>query len=300
MEWIDAPEVHRRCDWSRLVDHLRDAHRRRQAGVDRVLMTSGDDGFLILPAWQPHDRLGVKVVTIMPDNPRSSSGLPSVQAVYLLFDGNDGRPVAAIDGTALTYRKTAADSALGADLLARSDAETLLVVGAGAMAPYVTEAHRIVRPSLERVVFWNRTRSRADALADRFGGTVADDLDEAVARADVISCVTASTEPLIRGEAVAAGTHVDLIGSFTPEMRESDGALMAEAAVFGDTRWNTSDTGDIQAAVAEGAIEGIEADLFELCQGTHPGRSSPETVTVFKNGGGGHLDLMTASFIMAG
>ncbi len=269
MEWIDAGEVHRRCEWRPLIEHFRECHREPPAEVDRALMSVGDDGFLILPAWLPGQQLGVKVCTVMPANLHHSSGLPSVQAIYLLFDGSDGRPLAVVDGTALTHRKTASDSALGADLLAPTDAKTLLIVGAGAMAPYLAEALRVVRPSIERVLFWNRTASRAAALADRLGGEVAPDLDTAVAAADVVSCVTASTEPLVRGEVVTPGTHIDLVGSFTPGMRESDSELMARASVFGDTRWNTSDTGDIEQAVADGAIDGLDADLYDLCQGRH-------------------------------
>lgn len=297
MEWIDAGEVHRRCEWLPLIEHLRESHRQPAAEVDRVLMTVADDGFLILPAWQPGDQLGVKVCTVMPANLRAGSELPSVQAVYLLFDGIDGRPIAVVDGTALTHRKTASDSALGADILAREDAHTLLIVGAGAMAAYLAEAHRAVRPSIERVLVWNRTASRAAELAERLGGEAVSDLDAAVASADVISCATASSSPLVRGAMVAAGTHVDLVGSFTPDMRESDSELMAKALVFGDTRWNTADTGDIEQAVADGVIDGIAADLFDLCGGAHPGRTSSGAITVFKNGGGGHLDLMTAAFI---
>jgi ornithine cyclodeaminase len=297
MEWIDAGEVHRRCEWLPLIEHLRESHRQPAAEVDRKLMTVADDGFLILPAWQPGDQLGVKVCTVMPANLRAGSELPSVQAVYLLFDGIDGRPIAVVDGTALTHRKTASDSALGADILARDDAHTLLIVGAGAMAGYLAEAHRAVRPSIERVLVWNRTASRAAELAERLGGEAVSDLDAAVASADVISCATASSSPLVRGAMVAAGTHVDLVGSFTPDMRESDSELMAKALVFGDTRWNTADTGDIEQAVADGVIDGIAADLFDLCSGDHPGRTSSGAITVFKNGGGGHLDLMTAAFV---
>lgn len=297
MEWIDAAEVHRRCDWSPLVEHLRLRHREPPAHVDRTLMTVGSDSFLLLPAWQPHDQLGIKVVTIMPENLNDDDAPPSVQGIYLLFDGNDGAPLAAIDGTALTYRKTAADSALGALILAPAEPRTLLVVGAGALAPYLAEAHQAVHPSIERVIVWNRSRERADALAQRIGADATSDLAGAARAADVITTATASTTPLLTGSMVSPGTHVDLVGSFTPDMRESDSELMAKALVFGDTRWNTADTGDIEQAVADGVIDGIAADLFDLCSGAHPGRTSSGAITVFKNGGGGHLDLMTAAFI---
>lgn len=237
--------------------------------------------------------IAAKLVSVFPGNVVH----PSVQGVVVLFDGNDGAVRLVADGAAMTFRKTAADSALGVSLLAREDAATLLVVGAGGLAPHVIAAHRSVRPSLRRVLVWNRTPERAAALPDVEAVT---DLDAAVGQADIISCVTMATVPLVRGELLRPGTHVDLIGSFTPQMREADDAALARAAVFVDTRNGLERSGEIQHALASGALDptDIRGDLFELCTGAVPARTSAEQITLFKNVGGAHLDLFTARHLL--
>ena len=182
---VDGDEVARLLPYGALVDELAAAHRADAPVTRRTVFgpPEADESFLGLPAWLPGEALGVKLVTVFPAN--LAAGRPSVQAVYVLFDGTHGSPLALIDGTELTYRKTAADSALGARFLARDDAATLLVVGAGGLAPHLVAAHRAVRPSIDRVLVWNRTRPRAAALAGAVGGEVVDDLRAAVGRADV-------------------------------------------------------------------------------------------------------------------
>jgi ornithine cyclodeaminase len=254
-----------------------------------------------LPAWQAGVAMGTKVVTVMPANP-SVNGRPAVQALYTLFDGLDGRPLAVIDGTALTYRKTAGDSALGAKLLAREDARTLVVAGAGGLSPYLVEAHRAVRSSIERVLVWNRTPRKAAALAAAVGGEAVDDLERAVRQADIVSCCTASTEPLVKGAWLKPGAHLDLVGGFTPEMRECDDEAVVRARIFVDSRWFAIDhPGDLASPLSRGVIgrEKIEADLFELAAGYRVARKSSD-ITLYKNGGGGHLDLFTALFLAKG
>ena len=252
-----------------------------------------------LPAWQPGDSLGVKLVTVFPENP-SARGIPSVQAVYVLFDGTTGTPLAIMDGTELTYRKTSADSALGSRFLSRPDSHTLLMVGAGGLAPHLIAAHREVRPSLERVLIWNRTRSKAEDLAAALGAEVVDDLQEAISVADIISTATMAPEPLISGELLSPGTHLDLVGAFLPHMREVDNEVIRRATIFVDSRdAAVHECGDLVIPLESGLIteDDIQADLFQLCRGDHPGRQNPTQITLFENGGGGHLDLMTATFI---
>jgi ornithine cyclodeaminase len=228
-----------------------------------------------------------------------------VQALYALFDGEHGSPQALLDGTEMTYWKTAADSALGADYLARKDARTLLVVGAGSMAPYMVRAYRAIRPSLQRVMVWNRTPERARALADTVKDIdvqVVDDLQTAVQAADIVCGVTASTTPLTQGDWLQQGTHVDLIGGYTPDMRESDDAVMRRARIFVDSRWFTVEhAGDLTQPIASGVIgrNDVLGDLFDLCSGRVRGRNQAADITVFKSGGGAHLDLMTAQHIAA-
>jgi ornithine cyclodeaminase len=280
-------------------------------GAGQAAGTGGPDFFLIWQAWQPGRALGAKLCTGFPRNVTGAedgaSGLPTVQAVYLLFDGRDGRPRACIDGTELTYRKTAADSALGARFLARADVRVLLMVGAGAVAPHLVRAHLAVRPSIERVMVWNRTAAKAERLAEalrleELSVEVAADLARAAGEADVISCATAARAPLIEGAWLKPGAHLDLVGGFTNDMREADDAAAARSRVFVDSRWFTlGQCGDISGPLASGAITEADVlgDLFELCQGKVEGRRGAGEITVFKNAGGAHLDLMTAELIVA-
>ena len=200
---IDGATVAARTPYGELVDALRAGHERTMAACERIVY--GPDGtdrrLMALPAWQTGDEdgaIGVKLVTVFPDNP--ASGRPAIQAVVLLFDGATGEPVAIIDGTELTYRKTAADSALGSQILSRDDSAVMLMIGAGGLAPHLIEAHRAVRPSIDRVLVWNRTRAKAQALVDAGIADVAvDDLDAAVPEADIISLATMADRPLLRG-----------------------------------------------------------------------------------------------------
>ncbi|NVO05210.1 MAG: dehydrogenase, partial [Rhodoferax sp.] len=225
--------------------------------------------------------------------------------IYVLFDGSHGSPLALLDGTEMTYWKTAADSALGADYLARSDARTLLMVGAGATAPHLVKAHRAIRPGLDRILVWNRTPERAQALVASLQGIAAEvvtDLRTAVQAADIVCCATASRTPILQGEWLRPGTHVDLIGGYTPDMREADDAAMRRARIHVDSRWFTVDhVGDLTQPIAAGVIDRsrVLGDLFDLCCDRIPGRGHADEITLFKSGGGAHLDLMTAQHIAA-
>ncbi len=258
---------------------------------------------MALPAWQTQGAgggaIGIKLVTIFPENP--GRGLPSVQAVVLLFDGATGEVVAMLDGTELTYRKTAADSALGSKLLSRHDARTMLMVGAGGLGAHLIAAHRAVRPSIERVLIWNRTHDKAQALVDAgIAHEAVDDLDAAVAEADLISTATMAQQPLIKGSLLRSGTHIDCVGAFLPDHREVDDDVVLRAEIFVDSREAaTHESGDLVIPTTAGTIEvtAVRADLFDLCRGEHTGRSAPDAITMFENGGGGHLDLMTAQYV---
>lgn len=280
--------------------------RQRLSPPDGVDARTGE-GFLVLPAWAYGRAYGVKMATVRPQNAARGDGLPTVQAVYQLFDGDSGRPRAVIDGTALTLRKTAADSGLGSRLLSRREARTLLMVGAGALAPHLIAAHRIARPGIEEVLIWNRTSAKARALAGELAqaGILAGatgDLEAAARQADVICTATMAATPLIRGDWLKPGAHLDLVGAYTPEMRECDDAAVRRAEVFVDYRGSTiGEVGDLVQPMRAGVIAeaDVQADLFELCQGQHPGRTAAEQITLYKNGGGGHLDLFVAEALMA-
>ena len=297
---VDGEEVARLLPYADLVDALADGHRAEPAVTRRIVFgpDGADEAFLALPAWQADEAIGVKLVTVFPANP--AAGRPAVQALYLLFGGSTGDPVALIDGTELTYRKTAADSALGARFLARDDVSTLLMVGAGGLAPHLIAAHRAVRPSLERVLVWNRTRTKAEAVAAVADATVVDSLADAVAEADVISTATMTVEPLVEGRLIRPGTHLDLVGAFQPDHREVDDDAVVRAELYVDHREATlAECGDLVIPLRAGLISpgDVRGDLYELCRGDVAGRTDPDAITLFENGGGGHLDLMTASFL---
>jgi ornithine cyclodeaminase/alanine dehydrogenase-like protein (mu-crystallin family) len=250
---------------------------------------------------------GSKVFTSFPGNLTAGTGLPAVQAVYVLFSGTDGRPLAVLDGTEITWWKTAADSALGAKILAPAQPQTLVVVGAGAIAPWLARAHLSVRPSIRRVLVWNRTPERAEAVArdlrdDGIAAEPAADLEAAVRRAEIVTTVTRSHVPLIWGAWLRKGVHLDLVGGYSPQTREADDEAARRARIFVDRRESAfHGVGDILQPIASGAIrkEDVLGDLYGLIGGDVPGRLGPDDITLFKNAGGGHLDLMTAQAIMA-
>ncbi|WP_395676997.1 ornithine cyclodeaminase family protein [Inquilinus sp.] len=285
-----------------LVQRLRDGHRQGVGEVERLLLQEpgAENSLLTWTAWQPGAALGAKLAAVFPGNEGRGAG-PNIRSVIVLFDGQDGKPLAVITGESFTRAKTAADSALGADLLARPDAATLAVLGAGAQAQTQIRYLLAVRPSIRRVAIWNRTVEKARALATSLSvpdieiGAV-EDAETAVRDADIVSCVTASRDPVLLGSWLKPGAHVDLVGSFIPEMREADDAAMRRARLFVDTRrFAVGHCGEFTQAIAAGVItaDDVVAELAELCTGT-PGRRSAEEITLFKNAGGGHLDLMVA------
>jgi ornithine cyclodeaminase/alanine dehydrogenase-like protein (mu-crystallin family) len=259
-------------------------------------VTPEGDRLLLMPAWNAA-ALGVKVVTVFPRN--RARGLASVAALYLLLDAETGHPLALIDGEALTLRRTAAASALAATFLARADARTLLVVGAGALAPYMAEAHCAVRP-IDRILVWGRSHEHASSTAKRLGAEVCEDLAAGLADADVVTCATTAREPIVHGRDIRPGTHVDLAGAFTPEMRESDDELIERAEVYVDTFAGAlKEGGDLVQPLAAGTIarEHVRAELADLLCGRHPGRRTQEEVTLFKSVGTALEDLCAARLV---
>jgi ornithine cyclodeaminase len=305
MQIIDADEITRRLTWPALVEALREGHRRPKPLADDMLLEPGDNRVLVRAAWIEGLGGGLKAVTIFPGNPAATPPRPAVQGQFLLFDEARGDVVAVIEGAALTAWKTAADSALGADLLARTDAATLLMIGAGAMAGPLINAHLAVRPSIRRVLVWNRTGARAEALAGSLAGPGRDveivaDLETAVGQADVISSATMATEPVIRGDWLSAGTHLDLVGAYTPTMREADDATLRRTRLFADYLPTAHETGELADPIARGVIsrDDVAGDLYDLVAG-RIGRGAADDITLYKNGGGAHLDLMTARAIVS-
>lgn len=267
---------------------------------DMAVPGEPDATMLLMPAWVPGAFAGVKIVNVMPGN--SGRGLPAISAEYLLSDARTGEMLAMINGGELTARRTAAASALAARYLARKDASHLVVAGTGRVALNLVGAHLAVRP-ITRVTFWGRSLDKARALAAEaaalygitFEGT--SDLEQAVRTADIVSAATLSNDPLILGEWLQPGTHVDLVGAFKPSMRESDDEAVRRASVFVDTREGcTKEGGDISQPLASAVLtpSDIKADLHDLAQGLHKGRVDDEEITLFKSVGAALEDLAGA------
>lgn len=269
----------------------RHVHSMQRKGADSLI-------YLLMPAWtSAHGGYaGLKTVMV--------GGDPTVQANYLLYRLATGETLAVMDGTEITARRTAAASALAADYLARPDASRLLMVGAGVLGPHVVRAHASVRP-IKQVGVYNRSRAKAEVLvadltADGFSAHVVDDLPHAAHAADIISCATTSTSPIIEGKWLRPGTHIDLMGAFRPNMREVDGETVKRARVFVDTHEGAhSEAGDLIQAVQEGYfnMDLIAGDLAALTRGQLEGRHSAEEITLFKSCGTALEDLATAIMI---
>jgi len=255
---------------------------------------------LVMPAWRPGRYFGLKVVNVAPGN--AARGLPGLFATYQLFDATTGALLALIDGGELTARRTAAASALAASRLARADARRQLIVGAGRVGSLLAPACRAVR-AIDDVMVWSRdpaaaTRLAATLVADGHPARAVADLAAAVGDADIVSCATLATEPLVRGEWLARGSHLDLIGGFTPAMREADDACFAGAGVWVDTAEALAKAGDLLHPIASGVLrrEDVRGTLADLCTAPPPARD-PSARTVFKSVGTALEDLAAAILV---
>ena len=310
MRVITAAEVDAALTFPALIDALRSAFAgemtvpvRHHHAIERSGAATAT--LLLMPAWtnaSTGNFLGTKVVNVFPDN--GKKGLPSIFGTYLLMSGETGETLAAIDGTRLTAWRTAAASALAASYLARADASRMVMVGAGALAPFLIRAHASIRP-IRHVTLWNHTPARARTLAGQLSGesleiSVTEDLESAVRAADVISCATLSSQPLVRGQWLKPGAHLDLVGAFNPAMRESDDDCIRLADIYVDTRGGAlKEGGDIVQPMADGIISksDILGDLFELCRGiVKPVRSATD-MTLFKSVGSAIEDLAAAMLV---
>ncbi len=309
---ISSEDVHRICSFPELVNTFEQFHCEEPALLKDMLMSCSqlghnqDDHLLIRAAWLQGNALGLKSATVFANN-MVNYGLPAIHAIYTLFDGKNGKPTAVIDGTSMTYYKTAADSALGAKMLIGTNVTNMAMIGAGAMAPYLIQAHVEIHQTIEKVTVWNRSLSKAEKLADSISLPnveiqVVENIESAVQNSQLVSCATMTVEPIICGDWLQPGTHVDLVGAFRPDMREADDKTIRKSKVFVDSRKTTiGEIGEITIPIETGVMQesDVLADLYELCSGKVKGRLSNDDITLFKNGGGGHLDLMTAKFISA-
>jgi ornithine cyclodeaminase len=307
---IDARAVEAATPFPTLIDALAEAFREPAAAPLRSHMAmpnaDGSSGtLLVMPCSRPGGRFGLKLATVSPGN--AAHSLPTVQATYVLGTTDTGSFDAIMDGTQLTLRRTAATSALASRLLSREDSRRLLLVGAGSMAGPLALAHSAVRP-IEEVRIWNRSSSRAAQLCERLqqdhglSASVANDLESAAAWADIISCATTSADPLVLGRHLRPGQHIDLVGAYTPAMRETDDDAIRKARVFVDDRAAAlSEAGDLIQPLRAGAIteKHILAEMRQLVRGEACGRQARPEITLFKSVGLALEDLAAAELVLS-
>ena len=300
---IVSADVESKLTWPAIADAILAGHLLPKAKLGDQFLSQGQNTLLSRSAWIEGLGIGVKSVTVMPEN--GAHGLPSVQGAMLLFDDQNGVLKAIIDSDLVTKWKTAGDSVLGARLLANPDPQRLVIMGAGTVAANLVDAYRAIFPTINDIKIWNRNFARAEALAAQMQAlghpvTASINITDDVGIADIIACATMAREPVLFGEWVSEGTHIDLIGAFKADMREADDDLLVKSSLFVDSRETTiSHIGELMMPIAAGVIAptDILADFYDLAQGKQ-GRTQGDEITVFKNGGGAHLDVMVANVIL--
>lgn len=305
MQILDADETRRLLPFDRLIKALRakfiegcEAPLRHTHTIEAAPGQAQTGTLLLMPAWQAGRFLGIKTVSIFPGN--AALGLPGLHSIYLLLDARTGAPLVQLDGNEITSRRTAAASALAASYLARPDASRLLIVGAGRVAAVLAQAYRAVRP-ITQVRVWNRSAASGARLVSQLQAQGIDaqattDLESSVRWADVVSCATLSTQPLVQGAWLRPGTHLDLIGAFTPAMRESDDACFQGTRVYVDTEEALMKAGDLLDPMRSSVFDAsqVQGTLAQLCRQQKAGRASAQEVTVFKSVGNALEDLAAA------
>ena len=294
---IIGPEAEAKLDWLKLGAALEAGHKLPRAEISDSFLYRGKDTLLNRAAWIDGLGLLVKSATIFPEN--GAQNLAAVNGGAALYSDKNGLLEALVDFHLLTKYKTAGDSLSATMKLARPNSKTILIVGAGTVGHSLRAAYGAGFPEA-RFLIWNRNTSRAEALARDFSNTdVAENLADAVQQADIVTCATMVTEPILRGEWLKAGQHIDLIGAYRPDMREADDAALKKARIFVDSRATTIEhIGELKRPIAAGVItaDDVVADYYDIASGTFA-RENDAEITLFKNGGGAHLDLMTAAYI---
>ena len=283
-------------DWLGLTDAIEAGHKLPKAEISDSFLYRGKDTLLQRQAWIDGLGIAVKSATVFPGNP--AQDVPMIHGAVTLFDDAHGILSALIDFHLVTKWKTAGDSLLAARKLARPDSRNILIVGAGTVGRNLHAAYSTVFPDAKFVV-WNRTRANAEKMAQEIAGlVVAEDLETAVKQADIVTSATMSTEPTLKGAWLKPGQHIDLIGAYRPDMREADDMAMQRSRVFVDSFATTIDhIGELKKPLESGAIsrDHVLADYYDMDVFQ---RTSDDEITLFKNGGGAHLDLMTSRFIL--
>ncbi|MDX1942836.1 MAG: ornithine cyclodeaminase family protein [Saprospiraceae bacterium] len=300
MKQFSAEQINSMLEYQAFIPFLKDCFQSEITVPNRTHHGMSNGTLLMMPAWN-EEYLGIKLATVHPEN--KNLGLPSIHATYLLQSAKTGEPLALLDGKALTVKRTAAASALAASFLAKKNATKLLMIGNGALAPELIKAHATVRP-IRAVQIWGRNAANVAYLIESMewqGLQVqrAENLKEAIQWADVISCATMSKTPLVEGAWLKPGQHIDLVGSYKPDMREADDAVIQCASIFVDTLLAMKESGDLALPLKSEVTkpQDIQADLKSLCIGNHPGRKNEQEISVFKSVGLALEDLAAAAFI---
>jgi len=304
----DRENVASSLQYGILIEALRKAFSSKITTPERVQHTiknkNGSDATLLLmPAWKIGEHIGIKIVSVFPEN--TTNNMSAVHANYFLMNANDGKPVAVIDGTELTLRRTACASALAADYLVKKNVDTLLMIGTGNLAPHMIKAHCVVR-NYSRILIWGRNEEKAKRLALSLNIkdkeiVAKNDLNEALNVADVISCATLTQKPLIMGDCIKPGQHLDLVGAFTPDMAEADSKAIAMSKIVVDTYEGAlSESGELINALKEGRIKKkhILSDLRELVLEEKDIRKDSNDITLFKSVGTALEDLAAAKLVI--
>jgi ornithine cyclodeaminase len=283
-------------DWIELTEAMADGHTLPKAEIADSFLYRDPDTLLSRAAWIDGLGMAVKTATVFPGNP--DRGQPMINGAVCLYSDTVGQLDALIDFHLVTKWKTAGDSLLAARRLAHPDSREILIIGAGTVGASLIQAFGAGFPGA-RIRLWNRTRSKAEALAaDHRGVTVADDLPTAVSRADIVVSATMSSEPVLRGDWLRPGQHINLIGAYRPDMREADDSALLRSRLFVDSFATTLEhIGELKDPIARGVIKAsdVVADFYDLAAF---GRGDDDQITLFKNGGGAHLDLMTSRYIL--
>ena len=308
MKVYDRENVASSLQYGILIEALRKAFGSKISAPERVQHTiknkNGSDATLLLmPAWKIGEHIGIKIVSVFPQN--TTNNMSAVHANYFLMNANDGKPVAVIDGTELTLRRTACASALAADYLVKKNVDTLLMIGTGNLAPHMIKAHCVVR-NYSRILIWGRNEEKAKKLALSLNIkdieiVAKNDLKEALNVADVISCATLTQKPLIMGDCIKPGQHLDLVGAFTPDMAEADSKAIAMSKIVVDTYEGAlSESGELINALKEGRIKKkhILSDLRELVLEEKDIRKDSNDITLFKSVGTALEDLAAAKLVI--
>ena len=278
--------------WTNIRDAMIAGHKLPRANLGDQFLYQGPNTLLSRAAWIPGLGIGVKSASIFPEN----TEIPTIHGSMVIFDDQTGQVRGTIDSASITNLKTAADSVLGSQMLARKNARRLLIIGAGFVAEHLIQAYRELMPHIEDIGIWNRTPAKAEALAEKYDLRIAPDLALAAGQADIISSAVMVQTPILQGAWVRPGTHVDLIGAFTPQMREADDDLLIKSSLFCDCFDTTlNHIGEFKDPIARGIIsaQDVKGDYYDLIAGK-VGRKTDDEITLSKNGGGAHLDLMTA------